>query len=297
MIYRESQKKLQQIAANNAKELVVGESIVVPYNVFNKQYPRKEKEDTTISCKILAIDGDKITVTDSEITVTDSDPYKTYATINKEDIIRKESYKIGANPFAPENRVRNINYDLANVISSLNILGEKKTSSDKFVQDGIQVEELNWNPFVYGKNNEPLYYQRPFVWTTEQNQILIESIYLGIECGRILIRLRSFKEIAVMTKRGLTEIAFRDIVDGKQRLNALRGFIQGEYSDLHGNYYGDLSRQAQQKFTTHQLFAYCELDENTPDEKVLEQFLRLNFAGVPQSPEHIEYVRGLRSLL
>lgn len=291
MYYKTSDKKAKLIEQYNCSPYVVGEVVFVPYNTLNKKYPNPNKSDTLVDCIIVAIDGDNLEVKESNTSG------RTTQTITKTDIVKKISYTIGANPFAPESRIRNVNFSLDSVISGLNILGDKNRLTDKYVQDGIQIEEVNWNPFVYGKNNEPLYYQRPFVWTVEQNQMLIESIYLGMECGRILIRLRSFEEIAEMTKRGLTEIAFRDIVDGKQRLNALRGFMQDEYPDLHGNYYSDLSNQAQHNFTKHQLFAYCEMDENTPDDKVLEQFLRLNFAGVPQSPEHIEYVKGLRNLL
>jgi len=42
--------------------------------------------------------------------------------------------------------------------------------------------------------------------------------------------------------------AFKDIVDGKQRLSAIIGFVEGEFEDLHGNKWEDLSRDAQYKF-------------------------------------------------
>ena len=42
-----------------------------------------------------------------------------------------------------------------------------------------------------------------------------------------------------------------------------------------------------------ELFAYAEMDEDATDDMVLSQFLKLNFAGVPQSKEHIEYVKEI----
>ena len=62
---------------------------------------------------------------------------------------------------------------------------------------------------------------------------------------------------------------------------------------LQGNYFDDLSKNAKSKFSNHQLFSYSELPEGTTDEEVLRQFLRLNFAGVPQSREHINFVKDL----
>lgn len=94
-------------------------------------------------------------------------------------------------------------------------------------------------------------------------------------------------------QKGGHELAFKDIADGKQKLHAVKSFIDGEYPDLNGNYYCDLSDQAQRKLVSNQLISYSELPENTKDEDVLRQFLRLNFAGVPQSQSHLDYIKSL----
>jgi len=107
-----------------------------------------------------------------------------------------------------------------------------------------------------------------------------------------LIRNRGWKELEELQKGG-HELAWRDVIDGKQRINAIKTFIDGDFPDLHGNYYDDLSEEAQRKLTNNQLFSYSELPENTPDVDVLRQFLRLNFSGVPQSEEHINFVKQL----
>ncbi len=99
-------------------------------------------------------------------------------------------------------------------------------------------------------------------------------------------------ELRRMKEQG-HELAWLDVVDGKQRINAIIDFINNKFPDSYGNYYQDFSKSAQHKFTNHQLFSYSELPENIEDEYVLKQFLRLNFSGVPQSKEHLDYVKSL----
>ncbi len=98
-----------------------------------------------------------------------------------------------------------------------------------------------------------------------------------------------------MQAKGETDLSWNDIVDGKQRLNALVGFINNEFTDSYGNYYADLSNSSQHDVTNHQLFSYAEMPDNTKDEDVIKQFLKLNFTGVPQSREHIDFVKSLQN--
>ena len=62
------------------------------------------------------------------------------------------------------------------------------------------------------------------------------------------------------------------------------------------NYFGDLSNYSQHKFTSHHLFSYAELPDNSKDIDIINQFLKLNFCGIPQSKEHIEFVKSINSL-
>lgn len=198
---------------------------------------------------------------------------------------KKSIYNVGANPFPKRREItQNMNYQLHSILSIL-------FKEDKYDIEGSTINASNFNPFVF-INGEKQYYQRPFVWELEDKQLLIESIYNGVDCGKILIRSRSWGELGELQKEG-HELAWKDVVDGKQRLNAVKEFIDNKFRDLNGNYYKYLSDSAQRQFTDHQLFSYSELPENTKDEDVLRQFLRLNFAGVPQSKEHIEFVKSL----
>lgn len=202
----------------------------------------------------------------------------------------KEEWKkftdhIGNNPFDDTfERIQSINFQLESILFQL-------FKEDKCDIKGTPIKTSNDNPFVF-IDGEKKYFQRPLIWNLEDKQLLIESIYSNVDCGKILVRNRGRGELEELQKNG-HELAWKDIVDGKQRLNAIKDFIDNKFADNYGNYYDDLSKQAQRKLTNHQLFSYSELPENASDKEVLRQFLRLNFAGVPQSKEHIEFVKSL----
>lgn len=273
-----SEKKQKQWDEYLKSPVIAGERISVDGGAFQLGTEGKRTEAT-----VKSIDGDKITILDG------SHRHASETTITKEQILSRAGlYYVGACPMVGrDHAVRFVAFSLDSILLSLGIIEDR----DKYhTKSGHLIKRSNFNPFVYDANGEKVYYQRPLVWTMEENQLLIESIYQRIECGRILVRKRSWAECETMGE----EAAFMDIVDGKQRLNAVRGFINNEYPDMHGNYFADLSNMCQGEFTNHQLFSYAEMDENTPDAKVIEQFLKLNFAGVPQSKEHIDFVKSIK---
>lgn len=198
---------------------------------------------------------------------------------------RKWEGNVGVNPFPKNNdRISDINFQLESIIHQL-------FREDKYDIDGTSIASVNFNPFVF-VNGEKQFYQRPLVWNIEDKQLLIESIYNNVDCGKILVRNRGWDELRKLQKDG-HELAWKDVVDGKQRINTVWEFMNDGFTDVNGNYYSDFSKMAQHKFTDHQLFSYSELSENTLDDVVLRQFLRLNFTGVAQSKEHIEFVKSL----
>lgn len=208
--------------------------------------------------------------------------------------IKKEDWKkwtghIGKNPFSDKrDSIRNINYQLSSVIHTLALVENRQEKP--YVSNGAEIGDCSFNPFVYDDDGNKKYYQRDFVWSLKDKQFLVDSIYNNIDCGKILIRKRSFAEIDRMTKEGESDVHFNDVVDGKQRLGAIKDFMQNKFKDSQGNYYKDLSANAKWRFTEHQLFSYSELPENTTDKEVLEQFLKLNVCGRPQDPKHISKV-------
>lgn len=276
-----SAKKQKMIDDFKASPLQIGEEL----SVFEKVISDYPKEGKRIYAEIISIDPLKVKFTD---------PYYKgkIKTIKPEDIHARLTANIGANPFEnTDDKVRSPAYNFESILFNLKII-EPIRKDDYYDINGVPVMELNWNPFIYLPNGEKQYYQRPFVWTLEDKQLLIESIYQRMDIGKVLIRKRDFKELRAMQAKGETELAFNDIVDGKQRLGTIQEFMNDGFQDMHGNYYSDLSNNSQRMFTNNNCLAYMEMECST-DAQVIRQFLKMNHLGVPQSREHIEFVKSL----
>lgn len=206
--------------------------------------------------------------------------------------LKKFTHMIGADPIDETmwRKVQNVNFTLDSILHKLGLRQERSYKESYKTNKGFQIKVCNFNPFTE-IGGEKKFYQRPFVWTLEDMQALIHSIYNRIDCGKIVIRQRSWEWLH---SRELEEDCYwYDVIDGKQRVSTIHKFLNNEFPDKFGNYFEDLSDNAQHRFTDHQLFAYAEMAEDVTDEDVLKQFLSVNFAGVPQSIEHIKYVESL----
>lgn len=82
------------------------------------------------------------------------------------------------------------------------------------------------------------------------------------------------------------------VIDGKQRLDAIMGFMEGRY-DYEGVTWPRLSWTDCYVFKDL-MVQVCELDAaQCKRSDVLGLFLRVNRGGVPQTDEHIARVRAL----
>jgi len=282
-----SEKKEKQLLEFKNSPIQVGEIIYLSDELCKSSYSFRKSE----AYKVLSIDGDNLTIS-----------INGYSGKQKEHIIsindvggRFGIWNVGADPFTRTySKIRPVAYQLESIVFGLDLV--EKRREKPYLFNGIEANEVNWNPFVYDEKGNKQYYQRDFVWTINEEQLLIDSIYKDVSCGSILIRKRSWEELEKMAANGETELAFNDIVDGKQRLNTIRKFLNNEITDSYGNYFMDLSNHAQNDFLSHQLFTYAEMESATDDD-VLYQFLKLNFSGIPQSKEHIDYVTNLLKLM
>lgn len=160
---------------------------------------------------------------------------------------------------------------------------------------GVSVPEVNHNPTVLDSEGNEIQYQRGLVWNLEQKQSLISSIWNNVEIGKFVIRPRSFSWVENRIKEGrLDNTSFSDLVDGKQRINSIVSYIKNEFPDLDGVYFDDLSESAKRKMMGYRNISYLQLDENVTDKEVIETFLAINFAGVPMSIDHINFVKSIR---
>lgn len=203
---------------------------------------------------------------------------------------------IGYDPF-PAKRwdaaIRFSAYQLSNVLSSCGYDYRSQEYQTETI-NGVVVPELDWNPVLVNAEGVEVVYQRDFCWTLKDKQLLIDSIYNGIEIGKIVIRKRDWSYVENRIKAGKIEhTAFKDIVDGKQRLNALIEFTQDKFTDSHGYKFSDMSTTTKRKFMSYNTLSYGEIGEGATDEEVKTVFVNINFAGVPMSQDHIDFVKGI----
>ena len=217
-----------------------------------------------------------------------------YGTLSRElhEIERCASH-IGNNSFKDYSRVESYKIDIEQLLYRAGKDRNYENRMERYF--GIDVPDCNINPIVINNKGKEVDYQRGLVWSTEQKQLLIESIYNRIEIGKFVFRKREFKWVKSRIEAGLVKnTAFNDLIDGKQRLSAILEFIEDKYKDLHGSLYSEMSRKAQQEFMGYMGLTYVELPETTTDAQVIEQFLAINFTGVPMSREHISKIKRIK---
>ena len=268
----------------------VGDWVKVPESYFDDSY---SKSKIITGVVVDVIDDNYVKVCDL------NREYKTEAIVPVKKC-EKDLYRIGANPFPEKpwnSGLQSGNYTLEGILYFCGILEKDCKKEDKYVIKGVTVPEINWNPYVFDREGNKRYYQRDFCWTLKDEQLFIESIYQNLNCGRIIVRNHSWGEVENQIVNGNTEVAFRDIVDGKQRLHTLSRFVNDEFADLHGNYFSDLSKAAWNKFMDSSSVGFAQFGEGTTDEQTIEAFLNVNFTGIPMSQEHIDYVKEIQKTL
>lgn len=124
--------------------------------------------------------------------------------------------------------------------------------------------------------------QRPFVWTLHQNQELIVSILKG----------NAIPKISVIQHRNTDIVTERtnQIIDGKQRINAYKQFIDGNFALTSGHSFDDLDNDAQQcllRFWFSADTAYSYNDAPISDDDKIAWFEQINFTGTPQDEQHL----------
>ncbi len=203
--------------------------------------------------------------------------------------VTKVTDHIGANPFTDWKRV---DFQKSEIRSLLHTIGHNENGEQvpsRYIKGS---QTCSFDPFVTLEDGTDFYYQRGLEWTEEQNQLLIDSIYLGIDIGKFSFRSRSFEYVEKRINAGLPA-SFFDLIDGKQRINAIIEFLGNKFPDNYGNYWTELSGKAQTRFLCYSNVQKCELGENTTDKETLTQFLMVNHSGKPMSKEHIANVQAI----
>lgn len=121
-------------------------------------------------------------------------------------------------------------------------------------------------------------YQRELAWEESDKVRLIDSIFNQVDIGKFVFRKLPFK----------SDGPGYEVVDGKQRLNALLEFMADRFA-YRGKKWSELSRFDRGYFESYSI-SYAELHESYTRAQVLELFVRLNTGGKPMDPHHLQRV-------
>ena len=130
--------------------------------------------------------------------------------------------------------------------------------------------------YQYNVNMNPIY-QRGLEWEDEDNECLIDSIFKNIEIGKF-----AFIENDIFDKNFGYEI-----LDGKQRLNALVNFYEDRFT-YKGKYFSDLSERDKTHFLSFNVTVGIVECEN--DLQKLLYFYRLNRCGKTITESHLKEI-------
>ncbi|OKH87715.1 DUF262 domain-containing protein [Thalassospira sp. TSL5-1] len=110
------------------------------------------------------------------------------------------------------------------------------------------------------------YFQRNLVWRETHQKDFIETILKGYPFPQIFIA-RGDIDVETMTSKSC-------VVDGQQRMNAIKQYINGDF-EVGGKKFQDLETTEKEQFLTYQI-PVIDLDIKATDPTIIDIFKRLN---------------------
>ncbi len=123
-------------------------------------------------------------------------------------------------------------------------------------------------------------YQRDYVWTLEDKQKLLGSVFNGFDIGKFIFLEYEHPEWRL------------EIVDGKQRIRTLREYWEGRFA-YEGKTFFELSRHDKRAFEELTVQFSSLKSKYLKKSDLLWLFLSVNSGGVPQTEAHIARVQKL----
>ncbi len=129
-------------------------------------------------------------------------------------------------------------------------------------------------------------FQRPSVWTVEDNIRFIDSARRCVNIGEFTVNQTFGNPNAQTYMDGDREVYVGDmwLLDGQQRLRALQGFFDSEFP-VHGMFWKDLPEEDRAGFLRTVKFPYWET-AFTDEDSAAEYYDLRNFSGVRHAEEH-----------
>lgn len=147
------------------------------------------------------------------------------------------------------------------------------------------LETLYGKEWHSGVDRNP-FYQRGDVWTDEQREALIDSIFSGVPIGAIIFAKRDWEDRCVDGEF----VAMEELVDGKQRYTTIIDFVSDKFK-YRGKYYSELYPWNRNRFDNTQIMIGQMEFKNGggyDEQQVLQTFIRLNAGGTSMDKRLIE---------
>ena len=109
----------------------------------------------------------------------------------------------------------------------------------KLHYSNVSVEILLMKHMLAGVDLYPAY-QRNYVWDEKDRERLLDSIFSGVDIGRIIMREKSDEEY-------MEDNFMYEVIDGKQRLSTLLAYYENRFP-YRGVYYNELSDKDRRQF-------------------------------------------------
>jgi hypothetical protein len=124
-------------------------------------------------------------------------------------------------------------------------------------------------------------WQRGEVWDEARKRAFIEGVFLGLGTGYYVIHGADWDGDGAKPMSSW-------LIDGQQRISAIRDFVRGNLRIFDGAAYGDLNEVTARKRFLYQVFPCFELSYSDDEARLKELYERLNFGGVPHTPQDRE---------
>jgi hypothetical protein len=122
-------------------------------------------------------------------------------------------------------------------------------------------------------------FQRGYTWTQKDKELYLDTVFNGRDLGRFIFIKETYPNADVL-------------FDGKQRMQTLMELV-GSVLPYKGVYWHEMAFK-DRNLAVGQAVQFADLDaQQYSRADLLQMFLDVNAAGVPQTPEHLAKVRSL----
>lgn len=131
-------------------------------------------------------------------------------------------------------------------------------------------------------------YQRDLVWTLEQKQNLIKSIFAGADIGTVYFARQRYDENSKKL-----EVTTFNVIDGQQRLNAIYEYVNDGFK-VNNLKFSELPQVDKRAFLVNNKCARYVMLFEPSREMELDIYYNLNFGGTRHTEKDLERFKGVK---